>query len=268
MVFTTIQNEEKYKEACENYKPIGRKIKVRDMRPGYVYTFADCSIEDYIQYGPSSLGYSCSTTSDGWMSEKEREHFLDNMALMQRSVAAIHDTPGKYVVQLDPVSIGNHYKNVLDSRCSIGYTRVATGRKVWEPAGPNYRIRRVMELDDDIIEVKPFRIGIYKGDNEYFELIPDPDKWVEVPADTPHTKEDDYVDVWDESDVKIIIVLSIISLVMFLGGPGAWSMIAVLWIFAALGFHKKHKEIKDQVLEERRRRGVRGNGLDDNFRRR
>lgn len=266
MIMVTIKNEEKYKEACANYKPTGRKVKVRDMRPGYVYTFADCSIEDFIQYGPHTFPYT-GCHWEMYKSGKESQHFLDNLALMRISNRPAHDEPGMVIVQLDPVYISDHYAKVLDRRCSCGWTIQKTGKKVWHPdTSLHYRIRRAMKPDDDIIEARPFRVGIYNGDNYEMELVPNPDTWVSVPANTPYTKEDKYVDVWDESDVKTIIVLSIISLVMLLGGPGAWGLIAVLWIFAALGFHKKHNEIREQVYEERRKRGVRGSGLDDNFR--
>ena len=139
-----------------------------------------------------------------------------------------------------------------------------TGNKIWIHH-PNYYIWvKVDSLDFEMEEAHPFPIAIVRDD--YVPIpLPNPWNWQRV-NDAPATKADNHVDVWDESDAKTIVVLSLISFMFLLAGPSGWSIMIMMWLVAMAYFHSKHEKIRKEILEERQKNGVRGSGLDHKFR--
>lgn len=252
-----LAKEKEKEERRKAYKPSGKRVKVKDVKPGYVYTFADMSIEDF--YAERESEYTCARST--YAHFKEYHKYLDNQGLVIAPLRPYGD--GRYWVELYSMTIQNQMKLVPTPPKSKGLCWERTGRKVWAPQ-KSQKTNRLMYPDEELIQVHSFPVGIYREGWE-LELLPDPEGWTTVSSSTPHTKEDDYVAVWDESDFKILVILGIISFVLLLAGPSAWSILIMMWIVAAAGFHSKHKKIRDWVLREREERKVRGSGLDDQF---
>lgn len=235
----------------KEYNPSGRRVKVKDMRPGYMYTFTDMSIEDY---------HEAEYPGD-YERAKNTHKFLDNQGLVLRPLRPYGD--GRYWVELCSVRIKDHMRLVPNSPKAKGLYWEKTGSKIWSPY-EIYKTGRLMYPEEEVVEVHPFPVGLYK-EGYQLELLPDPQYWYEVSKNTSHTKSDDYVQVWDESDKKILIVLGVLSVIILFGGPTAIPSLGAMWLLAAYGFKIKHDRIRERVLEERERLGVRGSGLDDLF---
>ncbi len=242
-----------YKKALQEYiPPDGRRVRVKDMRPGWVYTFTDMSLEDYFYFVMKNSYYP---------EIQKMDALIENAGLLTEPVP-INDE-GKAIVKLYACKKSEQMKLVPNSPKAKGLTFEPTGKMIWY-AENSWRTLRRMEPDDEVVEARPYPVGIYR-EGWALEMLPDPETWVQVSADTPHSWSDDYVNAWDESDLKTLVVLGVISFVLFFGGPSLWSVIVTMWVFAAIWFYGKHKKIRDQILEERRERGIRGSGLDDQF---
>lgn len=244
-------------EARGEYKPSGRRIKVREMRPGYVYTFADMTMEEY--------------AFEHWLpyyDNKERCNLLSNQGVLTTELACPYTfEPDVVSVQLAPMAIENHCVAAPTASGKTGYDLRKTGKRVWYPY-LNYKIYRDMNLDDEIIEVHPFRIGIYKPGSE-LELIPNPDSWVQIsPSSSNYSAfvKEEHVSVWDETDVKVTIVVAVIGAFMFMCGPGGIPLAGFLWGMTGCSIFLKHRRIRREVIEQRRKRGIVGDGADELFR--
>ena len=257
-----------FEEHKENYNPQGRRVKVREMRPGYLYTFTDMSLEYYNawKYG-----------KDGDIDESKFEHLCSDCSTPIMNVGLMYvdefslSWSGKIDVRLCYVQKEEHIE--LNYRKTGADRVVKDGRYIWRAYnnGCYYDVSREMDPDDEVVEVYPFRIFIKMRPedpkNSYVEWIPDPDKWTTVPAGTPYNRKTDYVDVWTESDFKILITVCVIAFVCCLGGIDGMSFGATMIILMCLAFRTKHNRIRREVIAEREKIGVRGPGMDDAIRR-
>lgn len=250
-----LQKEEEFEKHKTSYQPTGRRVKVKDMRPGYLYTFTDMSLEAYSEY---VKGIKRSTNYSGRTP-------IYNAGIMKKPFYTDPKT-GKVRVWL--WFIDQCRENIIaPSKTGRGIGGKFTGNYLWNDGcreGYPAEIERYMDPDDYVVEAYPFPVGIYREGIE-MEWIPNPDQWETVSSDKPHTRQEDYVQTWDQTDFNILIILTIVSVIMIFGGIEGISLACSMWALAAFGFHVKHKRIKEEILEERRKRGIRGNGMDHHF---
>lgn len=229
---------------------MGVKIKVKDMKVGYTYTFVDETIEErFIKDGGK------------WPPAGMIEP-MSNTAVLQ-SYPYYNEKTGKYEFSLFPCQMGWEFAYRPARSGSGNVEMFRTGKRKWFPHA-NYSIRVAMAPDDEIIEANPFPVGLYRGKNVEMVWLPDPQNW--VTTNEPYNKKTDYVDVWDDTDAKILIVSGIISFLFIIGGPTSWSLAIMTWLLTGLGIHGRHKKVREDVLRDREELGVRGGGLDNYFR--
>ena len=230
---------------------LGKKVKVRHMQRGWTYTMSDKTIEELYKEQhniPANL-----------------ENMVPNTGLFLTSKIN-HDTyDDTYGFHLYLVQEANELtEKPLKPGQQGTFQVVRTGNKIWS-YHPNYHIWvKVDSLDFEMEEAHPFPVAIVRDDYAPIPL-PNPWTWQKAQSETA-SKSDNYVSVWDESDIKTLIVLGIISFIFLLAGPSGWSMIIMIWLFAMVYFRSKHNKIRREVLEEREKHGIRGDGLDHKFR--
>lgn len=222
---------------------MGKRVKVKNMRPGWTYTMPDKTIEEMFQekhgYCPPPGMQNVVPNTGLFLSMNKKPNF--NLYLLQE-VNELIDKPLK-PGQLGTVQV------------------VRTERKIWL-YHPNYYIRiEADSLDFEMEEAHPFPVALIR---EGYEPIPLPDPWTwKMEPISDDSK--DYVQVWDESDVKVLIALGIISFLLLLGGLPNFGLLGTMWVGAILYFWSKHRKTRKQMLENRRKMGIRGNGLDHTF---
>lgn len=236
---------------------LGKKVKVRDMQPGWTYRVPDKTLEEiyenkyeYAKWPPAGMSNVIPNT--GMLMHRVTEKSKDNWKNKYGfSLYLLQEADELTEKPLKPGQRGT-------------YQVVRTGNKVWMHH-PNYTIRvEVDSLDFEMEEAHPFPVA--KISDEYGIIpLPNPWNWRRA-SEIPDSKLTNYVEVWDESDVKTLAVLGVISLLFLLAGPSGWSVLAVIWFAAAAHFHAKHEKIRKDVLEERERNGISGPGLDHKFR--
>ena len=230
---------------------LGKKVKVRDMQRGWSYTMPNKTIEELYKEQfkfPVNLENVVPNTGLFLASEVNHDTYDDTYGFHLYLVQEADELAEK---ALRPGQQGT-------------FQVVRTGNKIWS-YHPNYHIWvKVDSLDFEMEEAHPFPIAIVRDDYEPIPL-PNPWNWQKV-SDSPSTGADDHVDVWDESDAKTIIVLALISILFLLAGPSGWSIMIMMWLVAMACFHSKHEKIREEILEERQKNGVRGSGLDHKFR--
>lgn len=229
-----------------------KRVKVRDMKPGWTYTMPDKTIEElfnesneYISWPPPAM-----------------DKVIANTGLFL-CMSYNPNIDGKYGFALYPVEeVDEITQKALRPGQSGTCQIVTTGNKIWEHH-PNYSIWiEVDSLDFEMIEAHPFPIArVENGD--VMVCFPNPWKW--KVAEGKPSRRDNYVNVWDDSDLKILIVLGLISFVLLMGGTSNISILAMIWLVAFAYIHKKHKKEKERILKERERNNVRGSGLDHKF---
>lgn len=236
---------------------LGKKVKVRDMQPGWTYRVPGKTLEEiyesrheYAKWPPVAMPDAMPNT--GLLLRRVTEENKDNWKRNYGfTLYSVHEENELTQKPLRPGEQGT---------CRIE----RTGNKIWT-YHPNCTIWvEVDSLDFEMEEAYPFPIAIVRDDYEPIPL-PNPWNWQRA-SDAPATKADNHVDVWDESDAKTIVVLGIISFLLLLAGPSGWSLLIMMWLVAMAYFHSKHEKIKKEILEEREKNGVRGSGLDHKFR--
>ena len=236
---------------------LGKKVKVRDMQPGWTYRVPGKTLEEiyesaheYAKWPPVAM-----------------EDAMPNTGLLLRRVTEKNkdNWKGNYGFTLYSIHEENELtENPLRPGQQGTYQVVRTGNKIWT-YHPNCTIWvEVDSLDFEMEEAYPFPIAIVRDDYAPIPL-PNPWNWRRV-SDSPATKADNHVDVWDESDAKTIIVLVLISTLFLVAGPSGWTIMIMMWLVAMAYFHSKHEKIRKEILEERQKNGVRGSGLDHKFR--
>lgn len=229
---------------------LGKKVKVRDMNPGWTYTMPDKTIEELCKesYSWPPLGMDKVIPNTGFLLYKpkpEKDGTCQfNLYLMQE----LNELADK---ALRPGQSGT---------CQI----VRTGNKIWS-YHPNYSVHiEVDSMDFEMEEAHPFPVASVRENGEIIPL-PNPWTWHTVSSDTP-SRSSNYVQVWDESDMKTLMVLGLISVVLLMAGISGISIMIMMWLVAMAYFHSKHEKIRKDILEERDKHGIRGSGLDHKFR--
>ena len=230
---------------------LGKKVKVRDMQRGWTYTMPDKTIEELYK--------------EQFNLPVDLENAVPNTGLFLAPKINYDSYDDTYGFHLYLVQEANELtEKALRPGQQGTFQVVRTGNKIWS-YHPNYYIWvKVDSLDFEMEEAHPFPVAIVRDDYAPIPL-PNPWNWQKV-NDSPSTKVDDHVDVWDESDAKTIIVLGLISILFLLAGPSGWSIMIMMWLVAMAYFHSKHEKIREEILEERQKNGVRGSGLDHKFR--
>lgn len=227
---------------------LGKKIKIRDMRPGWTYTAPDKTIEEMFQekhgYWPPA-GMQDVVPNTGLFLKKNKELKYDKYDF---DLYLVQETDELTDKPLRPGQSGT-------------VQIIKTGRKIWL-YHPNYYVRiEANSLDFEMEEAHPFPVALIR---EGCEAIPLPDPW-EWKMESAGEDSKDYVQVWDESDAKVLITLGIFSFLFLLAGLSGLGLLGTMWIWAILYFRSKHKKTKERILAERRKAGVRGGGLDHKF---
>ncbi|RHS66538.1 hypothetical protein DW958_04730 [Ruminococcus sp. AM46-18] len=235
---------------------LGKKVKVRDMKPGWTYRVPGKTLEEIYESAHEYAKWPPVQMTDA----KQNTGLL----LLKVTEDNKNNWDEKYGFNLYPI---HEEVELTEKALRPGqqgtFQVVRTGNKVWN-YHPNCIVRvEVDSLDFEMEEAYPFPIAVVRDD---YEPIPLPNPWTWGETSDPDSKAAKHVDVWDESDAKTIVILGIISFVLLMAGLSGLSLLITMWAVAAAYFHSKHEKVRKEILEQRNKHGISGSGLDHKFR--
>ena len=169
---------------------LGKKVKVRDMKPGWTYRVPGKTLEEIYESAHEYAKWPPVQMTDA----KQNTGLL----LLKVTEDNKNNWDEKYGFNLYPI---HEEVELTEKALRPGqqgtFQVVRTGNKVWN-YHPNCTVRvEVDSLDFEMEEAYPFPIAVVRDD---YEPIPLPNPWTWGETSDPDSKAAKHVDVWDESD--------------------------------------------------------------------